>query len=73
MRPNGLMVPSADQYAHQMVNSIGLSTSQTGYWCHELLVGLLALLPKWLVVSQTRKMMDSTRRRWERKQQQKKE
>ena len=73
MRPNGLMVPSADQYAHQMVNSIGLSTSQTGYWCHELFVGLLALLPKWLVVSQTRKMMDSTRRRWERKQQQKKE
>lgn len=73
MRPNGLLVPSADQYARQMVNGIGLSTTMAGYWCHELFLGLSSLLPEWLVVSQTRKMMDAMRKRWERKQQQKKD
>jgi len=73
MRPNGITVPSADQYARQMVNAIGLSTVMTGYWFHEIIWSITDLLPRSFTISQARKMMDSTRRRFERKQQQKKD
>lgn len=68
LRPNGLMVPSAEQYAQQMVNAIGLSKSMSGFWFHEIFLAITSILPKWFVVMQTKKMMDATRRRWERKQ-----
>ena len=73
MRPNGLLVPSADQYARQMVNAIGLTPTMAGYWAHEMFLAVSTLLPRWLVIGQTRKMMDGTRRRWEKKQQAKKD
>eukprot|EP00111_Clytia_hemisphaerica_P024838 TCONS_00073228-protein len=73
MRSNGFLVPSADQYACQMVNAIGLTPTMAGYWAHELFLAVSTLLPRWLVIGQTRKMMDATRRRWEKKQQAKKD
>lgn len=73
LRPNGFTIPSADSYAKQLVNAIGLSSTMSGFWCHEILIQAQSLLPKFFVVNQTANMMNGVRKRWERKQQQKKD
>ena len=74
MRPNGTTVPSADGYAKQMVDAIGLSPAMTGCWGHELIVyARYALLPYSLTMSYIYKLSNELRKEWLRKQEQKKE
>ena len=74
MRPNGITVPSADGYAKQMVDAIGLSPAMTGFWGHELLVYVLyVLLPYSFVMNYQYKWVKRLRKRWLRKQEQNKE
>jgi len=73
LRPNGAMVPTAEAFAKQAVNAMGLCPLMTGFWSHEMLVYIQSLLPSSLVNMKTYSLMDATRRKWLKKQQQKKE
>ncbi|XP_061449678.1 inactive hydroxysteroid dehydrogenase-like protein 1 [Rhineura floridana] len=41
-------VPSADEYAHHAVTTLGLSKRTTGYWPHSILFLFAQYLPEWL-------------------------
>lgn len=71
LRPNGTSIPSADTYAKQVLNAIGVSPSITGHWAHELQKYIQFMLPEFIVRQKTYKLMDGFRRRWLRKQQEK--
>ena len=72
MPSNGIIVPSADGYAKQMVDAIGLSPAMTGFWGHELIVYVQLFLPYSFVMNHQYKLMDRYRKGWLRKQEQKK-
>ncbi|XP_044290155.1 inactive hydroxysteroid dehydrogenase-like protein 1 isoform X2 [Varanus komodoensis] len=41
-------VPSADEFAHHAVTTLGISRRTTGYWRHSLLLLFVQYLPEWL-------------------------
>merc|ERR1712054_456335 len=55
MRPS-LTVPKPDVYAKSAVDTIGYDHRTNGFFWHTVLVGVLGLLPKWLLHSQVFKM-----------------
>ena len=73
VRPSGVMIPSADAFAKQMMNSIGLTDISCGFWSHDVIKYLLSFVPDWLVIGHMFKTLMSYRRRWIKKQEQKKE
>lgn len=68
-----ISVPSAEKYACHAIKTLGKTDVTTGYWAHSLMLGLLHLLPAFLLDSHVISPLKRGRARWYRKQGEKKE
>jgi len=73
MRASGVFVPSADHFASSAVDTFGLTTHNLGCWGHELANYVFEALPDCVYYSQVLKMMVGGRKKWLRKQEQKRD
>jgi len=73
VRARGMNIPSADRYAASAVNTFGLTTATCGWWAHDIHAFAQALLPECFLFDIVRGKMEHARKRWYRKQEQKKD
>ena len=68
------MIPSADRFAASAVNAFGLAPTLAGFWAHDVKNYIVeTFIPDALFNYIALSMMQSGRKRWIKKQQQKKE
>jgi len=74
VRAGGVMIPSADRFAASAVNAFGLAPTLAGWWAHDVKNYIVeTFIPDALFNYIALSMMQSGRKRWIKKQQQKKE
>ena len=68
------MIPSADRFAASAVNAFGLTPTMAGWWTHDLQAFLVStLVPDFIIKRIVMNMMSAGRKRWLKKQEQKRE